>query len=655
MRLTALVVALTLSSLCSAQQYDVLIRNGRVVDGSGNPWIYADVGVIGDRVVLVGRAAESVKAKRTIDATGLVVAPGFIDMLGQSEDVVLVDNRAFSKITQGITTEITGEGDTIAPINDPIIAEQRDWLEHYKVTVDWRNLDEYFRRLERQKIAINLGTYVGATRVRKMVLGNADRAPTPEELRRMQEYVEDAMREGAMGVSSSLIYAPAFYAKTDELIALAKVAARYNGIYATHIRNEADREMEALDEALRIGREANIPVEIFHLKVAGRQNWGRMPQVLEAIEKARAEGVDVTADQYPYVAGATSLSAVIPPKYHEGGREALLKTLRDPAQRRAIRAELEGKTAGENMWRGAGGPEGVMVTSVLDPKLKKYEGRTVAQIAREQNKDPLDGLMDLIIIGNNNIGAVYFTMKEEEVRMAMQRPWVSIGSDYGAVNIEGPLSESKTHPRAWGTFPRILGKYVREEKVLRLEEAIRKFTSLPAQRMKLRDRGLLRPGFYADITIFNPETITDVATFEDPNRPSKGIEYVFVNGVLTVERGKLTGQLGGRPLRGPGYVAQAHAPEGLPPRGKIHGVVTDDEGWPLPRTRVSLSDQSGKKIEEFETRLDGRFEFPGNATCESCLLRADRMGFKPEERRLSYNGANSLWFSFALLRTAGAP
>jgi dihydroorotase/N-acyl-D-amino-acid deacylase len=548
-------LALLLSSAAVfGQQYDILIRNGRVVDGAGNPWIYADIGITGDRITALGRIPANATAKRLIDAKGLVVAPGFIDMLEQSEWNLLIDKQALSKLTQGITTGITGEGVSIAPQNDATLADRRDFLEHYHLTADWHDLDGYFRRLEKQGSGINLGTYVGATQVRRYVMGAVDRAPTAQELARMQQLVEQAMQQGAMGVSTSLIYAPAAYAKTDELIALAKAASKYGGIYASHIRNEGDREMEALDEAFRIGREADIPVEIWHLKVSGRQNWGKMPSVIAAIENARASGLDVTANQYPYVASGTSLGATIPAKYHEGGSEAFVNRLKDPQVRAAIRQQLAGTDGNaENMWRGTGGPQGILVASVLDPALKSYEGKTIAQIGAEEHKEPLDALMDLVVAAKDHVGAVYFTMNEDDVKFAMRQPFVSVGTDAGAVNFQGPLSESKVHPRAYGSFPRILGRYVRDQHLLTLEQAIRKFTSLPAQRMGLRDRGLLRTGAFADITIFDPATVNDVATFEDPHRPSVGIEYVIVNGVLSLEHGKVTGQLGGRPLRGPGY------------------------------------------------------------------------------------------------------
>ena len=647
-----LILLLATSVFAQNAQYDVLIRNGRVVDGSGNPWILADVGIVGDRIVFVGHAAKEVKAKTTIDATGLIVAPGFIDMLGQSELNLLIDKQAVSKITQGITTEITGEGGSIAPQNDRTIAEQKDFLDHYKLTIDWTTLDEYFRRLEKQGSAINLGTYVGAAQVRSAVIGQGNRPPNARELRQMQEMVDDAMSDGAMGISSALIYAPGNYASTEELIALAKIAAAKGGVYASHMRNEGDSEMQALDETFRIGREAGIPVEIFHLKMAGKQNWGKMKEVIDAIERARASGIDVNADQYPYIASQTSLGATIPAKYHEGGVDAFVARLKDPAQRAVIRKELEAPPTDntENMWRGTGGPAGILVIGVLNPELKKYEGKTVAQIAEMEKKDPFDALLDVVIADHDNTAAVYFEMNEDDVRLAMRQPWVSVDTDFGAVNPVGPLGEQQSHPRAYGSFTRILGKYVRDDKVLQLEEAIRKFTSLPAQRMKLYNRGLIRPDYFADITIFNPQTVRDAATFEDPNHTSQGIEFVLVNGVVEIERGRITAQLGGRPLRGPGYLARNDNPEGLPPRGKVRGVITDEQGWPVPRTKVSLLDSSGKELAAVTTRKDGLYELITDARCQACTVKAERPGFTTAQRSLNYNGANSLWFNFALQR-----
>jgi N-acyl-D-amino-acid deacylase len=635
------------------QQYDTLIRNGKIVDGSGSPWFYADLGIVGDRIAFIGHAADDVKAKRIIDASGLIVAPGFIDMLGQSETNLLIDRRAVSKLTQGITTEITGEGESVAPFAASDLAEQKDFLEHFHLTIDWENLSQYFNRLAKETPAINLGTYVGAGQVRKKVLGQVDRAPTANELRDMEEYVGDAMLDGAMGLSTALIYAPSNYAKTDELIDLAKIASKYGGIYATHMRNEGDDEMQALDEAFRIAREANIPVEIFHLKVSGKQNWGKMPQVIARIEDARSNGIDVTADQYPYIASATSLGALIPPKYHEGGSEALVARLKDPNTRAQIRQELDAGKGYENMWRGVGGPEGVLLVSTIVPELKQYEGRTLAEVAKLQNKDAFETLCDLLIQSKDGIGAAYFSMSENDVRLAMQQPWVSVGTDYGEVAPDGPLGESKSHPRAYGSFARILGKYVREEHVLRVEDVIRKFTSLPAQRVRLDHRGLLREDYFADITIFNPKTVLDTATFQSPNSPSVGFEYVFVNGVLALEHEKTTGQFGGRPLRGPAYQARAISPEGLAPKGSVRGFVSDKDGWALPRTKLILSDASGKEIGNATSGREGKYEITLEKPCDPCTLTASRMGFAPQKCKVIFNGSNPLWFGFALERQQG--
>jgi dihydroorotase/N-acyl-D-amino-acid deacylase len=644
---------LLLAGSLLAQQtptYDVLIRNGRVVDGSGNPWFYADIGIIGDRIAFIGTADKDVTAKKTVDAKGLVVAPGFIDMLGQSEVNLLIDKQALSKITQGVTTEVTGEGASIAPLNERLVNEAKPFTEHFHIELDWRTLDEYFNRLEKQGAGVNLATFVGATQVRQMVIGDDDRPPTADELKQMREMVDDAMSDGALGISTSLIYAPAFYAKTDELIELAKVAAAKGGAYATHMRNESDHENAAIDEALRIGKEANIPVEIFHLKVAGKQNWGKMKDVVAKIDAARAAGIDVTADQYPYPAGATSLGAAIPPKYHDGGTDKFVARLKDPAIRQQIKADLArtDDTDFEKLYLGSGGASGVLILGVLNPELKQYEGKTVAQVAQAQGKDPVDALMDLVIADRDNVGAAYFMIGEEDIRTAMQQPWVSVGTDFGAVNTTGPLAESKAHPRAYGSFARILGKYVREEKVLRLEDAIRKFTSLAAQRVKLDNRGLLRPDYYADITIFDPATVADVATFEDPNRVSKGISYVLVNGVVEVDGGKVTGNVGGRPLRGPGYINKGVADDGIRPKGKIQGVLTGVDGYALPRATVTLLDASGKQVAKAPTKRDGRYEIIYESACPGCTLRAERPGFTAQEKKIDFNGANELWFSFGL-------
>lgn len=543
--------------------YDIIIMNGRIVDGSGNPWFYGDVAIRGDRIVKVGRVAAA-RASRRIDARGMIVAPGFIDMLGQSELNLLIDPRAESKVFQGITTEVTGEGSSPAPLNDYILKESEPFLKHFNITADWRTLGEYFARLERSHAAINLATYVGATQVRQYVLHDENRAPTAAELDQMRKLVAQAMEDGAVGISTSLVYAPAFYAKTEELIELAKVASRYGGVYASHMRNESNSIMSALDEAIRIGTEANIPVEIFHLKMAGKPNWGKMGDVITKIEAARARGLDITADQYPYVAGATSLGAAVPPWAHEGGTAKFVQRLRDPATREKLKQEMRAPSdKWENFYLGAGGGEGILVASVLNRELAKYEGKLINEIARMMNKkDELDALFDLLIDDNAQTGMIVFLMSEDDVKLALKQTWVSVGVDHGAVATTGPLAEGKAHPRGYGAFPRILGRYVRDEHVLTLEEAIRKMTSLAANRVHLVDRGLLKPGFFADVVVFDPQRVRDVATFEDPNRLSVGMRFVLVNGEPVVFAGKQTAALPGRPLRGPGYKESRQKAEG---------------------------------------------------------------------------------------------
>jgi len=557
--LALVLVAALLTPPLEAQveAYDLIIMNGRVVDGTGNPWFYGDVAIRGDRIVKVGYVGPG-RAIRRIDASGMIVAPGFIDMLGQSELNLLIDPRAESKVFQGITTEVTGEGGSPAPFNDYILKENEPFFKHFNITADWHTLAEYFSRLERSHAAINLATYVGATQVRQYVLHDENRAPTAAELDEMQKLVAQAMEDGAVGISTSLVYAPAFYAKTGELIELAKVASRYGGVYATHMRNESNAIMPALDEAIRIGTEANIPVEIFHLKMAGKPNWGKMRDVIAKIEAARTRGLDITADQYPYVAGATSLGAAVPPWSHEGGTAKFVERLKDPETREKLKQEMRTPSNNwENFYMGAGGGEGILISSVLNRELAKYEGKRINEVARMMGeKDEIDALFDLLIADNAQTSMIIFLMSEDDVKLALRQPWVSVGVDHGAVALTGPLSEGKAHPRGYGAFPRILGRYVRDEHVLTLEEAIRKMTSLAANRVHLADRGLLKPGFYADVVVFDPQQIHDVATFEDPNRLSAGMQYVLVNGGVVVFAGKQTNALPGRPLRGPGYRKQ---------------------------------------------------------------------------------------------------
>jgi len=549
---------LLVACFAAAQQthpshYDVLIQNGTIFDGKGGVGYQADLAIQGDRIAAIGKLSGA-DAKRTIDASGLIVAPGFIDMLGQSEWSLLVDSRALSKLSQGITTEITGEGGSIAPQNQRTLDPLKPMLDQYHLKVDWTSLDGYFRRLEHDGTPINLGTYVGAAQVREAVLGDDNRDPTPAEMQEMQELVAQAMKDGALGVSTALIYPPGHYAKTEELIELTKVASRYGGIYATHMRSEGRSELEALDEAIRIGVEAHLPVEIFHLKVSGKSRWGSMPRVVAKIQAARNAGLDIAADIYPYVAGGTALASSLPPWVADGGMDKLLERLGDPAIRSRIRKELATDHPDwENLYLDCGGAPGVMISSVTDPKLKAYTGKTLAQVAAEQKKDPIDALFDFVLADRGQTGALYFMASEQDNEYAWRQTWTSVGLDAPETPLDGPLYEPHTHPRTWGSMPRVLGPFVRDKHLTTLEEAIRKITSLPAQRERLTDRGLLRPGFYADITVFNAAAIQDEATFREPAKVSKGVEWVFVNGELAYEKGKLTGARPGRALRGPGW------------------------------------------------------------------------------------------------------
>ena len=559
-RISLLLIASTLvssaisnSGRVSPADYDLLITNGRIVDGSGGPGYRADVAVQGDRIVRIGNLQRA-KAKRVIDARGLVVAPGFIDMLGQSETYVLIDPRVMSKVMMGVTTEITGEGDSIAPMSERLIKEQEDFLRRFDLKIDWRTLDEYFKRLEKQGAGVNLGTFVGATQVRAHVIGFDNRPPTPAELEQMKQLVADAMKDGALGLSTSLQYVPARFAKTDEIVELAKVARQYGGIYATHQRSEANALDESLKEVFEIAQQAKIPVEIWHLKTAYKKNWGRMPEVLRRISDVRARGLDVTADVYPYIAGSTSLSACLPPWALEGGTEKMLERLRDASIRQKLKTEITTDSKDwENIYLGSGGAAGVLIGSVVNRELEAMQGKRVQQIAEEQGKEPLDALFDLILADHGQTGAIYFMMSENDLLAAMKAPFVSFCTDSGARATDGPLSGSKSHPRGWGSYPRILGKYVREEKILTLEKAVQKMTGMPAARVGLKDRGLLREGMFADIAIFDPTTVIDRATFEVPNQYPEGVAYVIVNGQLSVDGGKRTAALAGRPLRGPGY------------------------------------------------------------------------------------------------------
>lgn len=536
------------------QVFDVLITNGRIVDGTGAPWFRGDVGIIGDRIAAVGALAGR-KARSTLDASSLVVAPGFIDMLGQSEFNVLVDPRAASKITQGVTTEITGEGSSIAPLNDALVRSAQAQFDQFKIALDFRTLGEYFARLEKNRPAINLGTFVGAGGVRAYVMGSAQKTATPQDLDAMRKLVEQAMQQGALGVSTSLQYVPGRFASTDEIVELAKVAKQYGGIYISHQRSESGQIMQSLDEVFSVAERADIPAEVWHLKTAYKANWGRMPEVLQHFADARARGLDVTANMYPYDRASNGLDACLPLWVREGGLDPMLQRLKDPSLRERIKRDMDDPHAKdwENQWYGSGGGAGVMLSTVLDPSLRKWEGKNFVEIGKEMGKDPRDAVMDLVIADKGEASVIISIMREDDVKLALANPMISIGTDSGARAEDGPFSQSKSHPRAWGSFARILGKYVRDEKLITLEDAVRRFTSRPAIRVGITDRGLLRPGMKADITIFNPATIADVSTYVDPTHYSTGVEHVFVNGKAVVSGGRITSERPGQVIRGPGY------------------------------------------------------------------------------------------------------
>jgi N-acyl-D-amino-acid deacylase len=534
-------------------KYDLLIRNGHIIDGTGSPWYAGDIGIRNGHIAAIGRLSGA-RACQVIDAAGRVVAPGFIDMLGQSEIAMLQDAHVESKLFQGITTEITGEGDTVAPENERTLADSRRELEHYSITPDWRTFTEYFAHLRKQGMGINLGTYVGATQVRRYVIGDGNRAATPAELGKMEALVAEAMREGALGVSSALQYPPAPYASTKELIALASVGAKYGGIYATHMRSEGDGEMAALEETARIARGAHTGVEIFHLKTAGKPNWGKMPQVVAFINKMRSEGLDIEADTYAYTAWANDLAAFVPPWAHDGGDAKMIERLKNPAIRKRIRQAMETPTTTwDNEWQEVAGPEGILIASVENPDLIPLQGKTIAEIAKLWHEDPMDAICDMIIKDHAFTGVAVFGMSEPDVELALRQPWVSIDNDYSGGSPTGILGKEHPHPRAYGTFPRIIRKFVIQEHVLTLPDAIRKFSALPAQREGLADRGVLKKGMWADIVVFDPAKVRDLATYQDPNQLSVGMDDVLVNGVPEILDGKLTRALAGKVLYGPGY------------------------------------------------------------------------------------------------------
>ncbi len=535
--------------------YDLVLTNGWIVDGSGNPRYRGDVAIRGDRIAAVGFRAAA-QARETVDVHGFVVAPGFIDMMGQSEINALIDPRVLSKITQGVTTEVTGEGNSVAPLTAALAAEDSDAMKKWHYREDWRDLDGYFAALAEHGSTVNIATFVGATQVRLAVVGKENRDPTPAELAHMSAIVDTLMEQGALGVWTALEYAPASYSKTPEIIALAKAARRHGGIYASHMRNEGAQIDQALDELFRIAREADIPAEISHLKVAGRRSFGRMPHVLARIDSARAAGLDVTADQYPYTAGATALDACIPPWAESGGWDSLLARLRDPRTRAALHAEMLHPQDGvEGFYNEAGGAPGVLVTGVFQDSLRYLQGKRISEIAARRQRDPIETIFDIVLAeGGHRTDAVYFVMNEPDVQDALKTWWVAVNTDFGGVAPDGPFGTQSAHPRTYGSFARILGRYARDQHLFPLEFAVRKMTSLAAQRVGLHDRGRLEPGLVADITVFDPATVVDRATFEQPHQPSAGFVYVFVGGQKVLDHGTLTAARPGRGLHGPGYV-----------------------------------------------------------------------------------------------------
>ncbi len=551
---------LLLGSCSSRVEYDVVIRGGTIYDGSGSPPFVGDLAIRGDTIAAIGSLGNA-RGRVEIDAAGLAVAPGFINMLSWATESLIADGRSQSDIRQGVTLEVFGEGWSMGPLNEAMKREMLERQGDIKYEIPWTTLGEYLEYLVQRGVSTNVASFVGATTVRIHVLGYENRPPTPEEMERMRQLVRQAMEEGALGVGSSLIYAPAFYASTEELIELCKVAAEYGGMYISHIRSEGNRLLEAIDELIRIAREAKIPAEIYHLKAAGRANWPKLDEAIRRIEAARAQGLRITANMYPYTAGATGLNAAMPPWVQEGGHRAWIERLKNPAVRKRVLREMRTPTdQWENLYLMAGSPENVLLVSFKNEALKPLIGKTLAEVARLRGRSPEDTIIDLVIEDDSRVGAVYFLMSEENVRKQIALPWMSFGSDAESLAPEGVFLKSNPHPRAYGTFARVLGRYVREEKIIPLEEAIRRMTSLPAENLKLDRRGRLKVGYFADVVIFDPAKIQDHATYERPHQYATGVIHVFVNGVQVLKDGEHTGATPGRVVRGPGYkAARVHA------------------------------------------------------------------------------------------------
>jgi N-acyl-D-amino-acid deacylase len=537
-----------------ASDFDVIIRGGTVYDGTGGTPRKADVGIKGDRVSKVGDLSKA-SADSVVDATGLAVAPGFINMLSWSTESLIVDPRSMGELKQGVTTQIFGEGDSMGPLNDRMKALMKSEQGDIKYDITWTTLSDYLNFLEKKGVSQNVASYLGATTVRRYVIGDEDKSPTPAQLEQMRELVRKEMEAGALGIGSSLIYAPAFYAKTDELIEMCKVAAKYQGKYISHMRSEGNQLIEAVNELIRISREAGIPAEIYHLKAAGKDNWPKMDQVLKMIEDARKQGLKITADMYTYPAGATGLDASIPPWALSGGYNELYKRIKDPDTRKKILDEMRTETnKWENLRLAAGSPDRVLLVGFKNDKLKPLTGKTLAEVAKIRGIDPENTILDLILEDQSRVGTVYFLMSEDNIKKQIKYPWVAFGSDAESVAPEDVFLKSNPHPRAYGNFARLLGKYVREEKLIPLEEAIRRLSGLPATNLGLDHRGFLKEGYFADIVIFDPNTIADRATFDKPHQYAVGVRDVFVNGVQELTNGEHTGNFSGRALWGPGRV-----------------------------------------------------------------------------------------------------
>ena len=550
--LVALVLAPGGTGLAADPPFDVVIRGGTVYDGSGSDGRRADVGIRGDRIEAIGELSKA-EAARVVDASGLAVAPGFINMLSWSTDSLIVDGKSQSELRQGITTQIFGEGFSMGPLNDKLRQYLQSQQTDFKYEISWTTLGDYLAYLEKRGISQNVASYVGATTLRTYVIGFDKRSPTPSELDAMRELVRKEMEAGALGIGSALIYAPGNYASTQELIELCKVAAKYQGKYVSHMRSEADNLLEAVDELIRISREAGLPAEIYHLKAAGKANWPKMDQVIAKVDAARKEGLKISANMYTYTAGGTSLDACVPPWAHDGGDEKLLERLKGPETRAKIAAQMrEPGKDWENLCLLTGGPENVLLAEFAPETMKHLQGKTLAEVAKMRNKDWVDTALDLVIESEVGVGALFFLISEDNIKKEIAVPWVAFGSDAGSEAPEGVFLKSKPHPRAYGTFARVLGKYVREEKALTLADAIRKLSSLPATNLGLDRRGFLKPGMYADVVVFDPATIADKATYEKPQQYSVGVRQVFVNGVHVLKDGEPTGAAAGRALRGPG-------------------------------------------------------------------------------------------------------